>query len=140
VRSQALAAGFPLAVSALNAAGLGPLRSEISGGELRRAGLRAISEVVERLQIRARHVVFGHTHRAGSVDGDAAAEWLTPNGVQLHNAGCWVYSPTFLRAGDSKSPYWPGTAVLLENGAPPRLLRLLADRTPADLGALGTTH
>ena len=33
----ALAALFPLAVRALNAAGLGPLRSELSVGELRRS-------------------------------------------------------------------------------------------------------
>ena len=36
--TRALVAGFPLAVAALNRAGLGPLRAEISGGELRRAG------------------------------------------------------------------------------------------------------
>jgi hypothetical protein len=133
LRAQALAAGFPIAVGALNAAGLGPLRSELSGRELRRAGLRSMSEVVERLAIRARHVVFGHTHRAGVLDGDVAAEWLTPNGVQLHNTGSWVYSQTFLSSGDPSSPYWPGSAVLIDDGAPPRLLRLLADRPAAEL-------
>lgn len=136
LRAQALAAGFPIAVGALNAAGLGPLRSELSGRELRRAGLRSMSEVVERLAIRARHVVFGHTHRAGVLDGDVAAEWLTPNGVQLHNTGSWVYSQTFLSSGDPSSPYWPGSAVLIDDGAPPRLLRLLADRPAAELTGL----
>jgi hypothetical protein len=132
-RTRALATAFPLAVSALNAAGFGPLNREVSGEELRRAGLRAMSEVVERLQIPARHVVFGHTHRAGRLDGDLAAEWLTPNAVQLHNTGSWVYSSAFLTSGDPQSSYWPGSAVLLEEGAPPRLLRLLSDRSPADL-------
>jgi len=132
-RRRALAAAFPIAVGALNAAGLGPLGSELSGEELRRAGLRAISEVVERLRIRARHVVFGHTHRAGMLDGDALPEWLTPNGVRLHNAGSWVYSKTFLARGDPQSPYWPGGAVLLERGAPPQLRRLLADSPAAAL-------
>ncbi len=132
-RARALAAAFPLAVGALNAAGLGPLSSELSDEELRRAGLRAMSEVVERLRIRARHVIFGHTHRAGMLESDTPAEWLTPNGVQLHNTGSWVYSKTFLARGDPRSPYWPGCAVLLEGGAPPQLLRLLADRTPAAL-------
>ena len=46
VGALALSRAFPLAVRALNAAGLGPLRSEISLPELRRAGLRAMSEVV----------------------------------------------------------------------------------------------
>ena len=43
--TRALVAGFPLAVAALNRAGIGPLRADISVGELRRAGLRAMSEV-----------------------------------------------------------------------------------------------
>jgi len=135
LRTQALVAGFPLAVAALNAAGLGPLRSELSGGALRRAGLIAMSEVVERLKIRARHVIFGHTHRAGILERDVAAEWLTPNGVQLHNTGSWVFSQTFLAAGNSQSPYWPGSATLIDNGAPPQLLRMLADRPAGELSA-----
>jgi hypothetical protein len=133
LRTKALGTAFPLAVSALNAAGFGPLRREVSSEELRRAGLRAMSEVVERLRIRARHVVFGHTHRAGMIDGDIAAEWLTPNGVQLHNTGSWVYSKAFLADGDPESPYWPGSAVLIDDGAPPRLLRLLSDRPATEL-------
>jgi hypothetical protein len=136
LRTQALVAGFPVAVAALNAAGLGPLQSELSGGALRRAGLVAMSEVVERLRIRARHVIFGHTHRAGMLEGDVAAEWLTPNGVQLHNTGSWVFSQTFLARGNSQSPYWPGSAVLIDDGAPPRLLRLLADRPAGELSGV----
>jgi hypothetical protein len=135
LRGQALVAGFPLAVRALNATGLGPFRSDLSSDALRSAGLRAMSEVVERLRIRARHVIFGHTHRAGMLAGDRPAEWLTPNAVQLHNTGSWVYSETFVGTGDPESPYWPGNAVLIEDGAPPRLLRLLADRSPATLTA-----
>ena len=45
LRRRALVLGFPLAVAALNRAGLGPLRADISAGELRRAGLRAMGEV-----------------------------------------------------------------------------------------------
>ena len=133
LRSRAFPLVFPSAVRALNAAGLGPLRSELSTAELRRAGLRAVSEVVERLRIDARHVIFGHTHRAGMLDGDEPAEWLTPNGARLHNAGSWVFSRAF--SSDPESPYWPGTAVLVEDGAPPRLLRLLARRTSEQLNA-----
>ncbi len=49
LRGLALAGAFPLAVAALNRAGLGPLRTDISTEELRRAGLRAMGEVAERL-------------------------------------------------------------------------------------------
>jgi hypothetical protein len=108
-----------------------------------------MGEVVERLRIAdgragawhqgvpdiACHVIFGHTHRAGMIEGDEPAAWLTPNRVQLHNTGSWVYTETFVGAGDSRSPYWPGMALLVEDAGPPRLLRLLADHTPAQLRA-----
>jgi hypothetical protein len=131
LRARTLAALFPLAIRGLNAAGMGPLRSEISTQELRRAGLRAMSEVVERLGIGARHVVFGHTHRAGPLDGDAGPEWLTPNGTRLHNTGSWVFSTAFTR--DPTGPYWPGTGIVVEGAEPPRLVRLLTEQDPAVL-------
>jgi hypothetical protein len=132
-RARMFPIAFPWMVRVANALGLGPLRSELSSAELRRSGLRAQSVVVERLSIEARHVIFGHTHRAGMLEGDEPAEWLTPNGVALHNAGCWVFSPSFATGPDS--PYWPGAAILIEDGAPPRLLRLLAGQTAAQLTA-----
>ncbi len=131
LRAHALRAAFPVAVRALNALGLGPLSSEISMDALRRSGLRAIAEVAERLRVDARHVLFGHTHRTGPLDGDAAVEWLTPNGMRLHNTGSWVFSPSFAR--DPRSPYWPGGAIAVEDGAEPVLLRLLADRDAHEL-------
>jgi hypothetical protein len=70
------------------------------------------------------------------LDGDNDAEWLTPNGVQLHNAGSWVFSQTFLASGNSQSPYWPGSAILIDNGAPPHLLHLLADRPAGELSGV----
>jgi UDP-2,3-diacylglucosamine pyrophosphatase LpxH len=133
LRSRVLPALFPLAVRALNVAGVGPLRSELTVSELRRAGLRAMSEVVERLEIDSRHVVFGHTHRGGMLPDDVPAEWLTPNGVQLHNTGSWVYSPTFSRGPET--PYWPGTAVIVDDDAAPRLVRLLTHRSADELAA-----
>jgi hypothetical protein len=135
VRARAFSLAFPWAVRAANAAGLGPLRSVVSTTELRRAGLRAASELVERLRLDARHMIFGHTHRAGRLDGDEAAEWLTPNGTELHNTGSWVFSNTF--ASDPGSAYWPGTAVIVNEGEPPRLQRLLAERTAEQLRAGG---
>ena len=70
---RAAAGAFPLGVRALNRAGLGPVRPDVSGAELRRSALRAMGEVARRLELGRAHVIFGHTHRAGPRPGDAAA-------------------------------------------------------------------
>jgi len=62
---------IPAAVAAINAAGLGPFRADISSVELRRAGLRAMAATVSAAGIEADHVIFGHTHRAGPLEGEA---------------------------------------------------------------------
>jgi hypothetical protein len=146
LRTRALVAGFPLAVAALNRAGLGPLRAEISGTELRRAGLRAMAEVAERLGLGEAYVVFGHTHRAGPLARDDAREWRGAYaraggsaangdglGARLVNAGCWTYEPMFLSGSPGESPYWPGTCVRVEDSGPPALERLLSERTHEEL-------
>ncbi len=51
LRRHALAGSFQLGVAALNRAGLGPLGTDLSSGELRRAGLRAMGEVAARLDL-----------------------------------------------------------------------------------------
>src|SRR5438552_2720653 len=98
LRTRALVAGFPVAVAALNRAGIGPLRADISVGELRRAGLLAMSEVARHLALGDAYVVFGHTHRAGPLDADRDPEWAggeraarEPARARLLNAGCWTY-------------------------------------------------
>jgi hypothetical protein len=131
LRARGLALAFPIAVAALNRAGMGPLRTDISGPALRRSSLLAMSEVVQRLGIGARHVIFGHTHRSGPLPGDETAEWTTPGGVRLHNCGCWVFETYLMSSVNGASPYWPGTCVRLDDDEPPRLVRLLADH-PAD--------
>jgi predicted phosphodiesterase len=133
LRRRALAAGFPLAVAALNRAGLGPVRADISAGELRRAGLAAMGEVAARLGLGDAYVVFGHTHRSGPLSGDRHHEWLARSGARLINAGCWTYAPVFLTSTPGESPYWPGTCVLVGDSGPPELRRLLQDRTHAEL-------
>ncbi len=133
LRRWALAGGFPLAVAALNRAGVGPLRSDISGAELRRAGLEAMGEVAARLGLGDSYVVFGHTHRVGPLPGDDAGEWVGRGGARLVNAGNWCYSGIFLTAQPGESPYWPGTCVLVEDSGPPRVLRLLQDSTHAEI-------
>ncbi|MGA2452330.1 MAG: hypothetical protein ABSG93_02330 [Solirubrobacteraceae bacterium] len=134
LRSRAIAAAFPLAVAALNRAGIGPLRADISMSELRRAGLRAMGEVAARLDLGDAYVVFGHTHRPGPLPGDAAAEWRGRGGAQLVNAGSWTYARVFLEATRGESPYWPGTHVLVEDEGPPVVRRLLHDRARAQIG------
>src|SRR5437899_1806374 len=141
LRTRALVAAFPLAVAALNRAGVGPLRAEISGTELRRAGLRAMGQVAARLGLDDAYVVFGHTHRAGPLPRDDEREWrgdygaaaldgawaaaTSGPGARLVNAGCWTYESVFLSATPGESPYWPGTCVLVEDSGAPVLERLL---------------
>jgi len=138
--TRALVAGFPLAVAALNRAGLGPLRADISVGELRRAGLRAMSEVARRTGVGDAYLVFGHTHRAGPLEGDRDPEWagvgrtgFQPGRARLVNAGCWTYERVFLGTRPAESPYWPGNCVLVEDSGAPQLKRLLLDRTHEEL-------
>jgi hypothetical protein len=140
LRTRALIHGFPLAVAALNRAGLGPLNAEISSGELRGAGLRAMGEVAARLGLGDAYVVFGHTHRAGPLPGDDASEWVGGRhaaagttrseraGARLVNVGCWTYDSIFLTRKRGESPYWPGTCALIGDSGPPELRRLLLDR------------
>ncbi len=131
LRLRALAGAFPVAIAALNRAGLGSFNADISTDELRRAGLRAMGEVAARLGLGDAHVIFGHTHRAGPRPRDTAAEWRGPAGARLINAGCWTFDSYFVTVNPGESPYWPGGAVLVEEQGPPQLLRLL-DGHPAD--------
>lgn len=119
-RRAGLRAGFPLFIGALNRARLGPLRADVSGPELRRGGLRGFAEVLGRLGVKARYAVFGHTHRAGPLPDDDAAEWARPDGTSMVNAGCWVREPKWLGPDPANSPYRPGFCVLLDDddGAP----------------------
>jgi UDP-2,3-diacylglucosamine pyrophosphatase LpxH len=133
LRRRAIAAAFPLVVAALNRAGLGPLRADISMSELRRAGLSAMGEVAARLELGDAYVVFGHTHRPGPLAGDAEQEWRGRGGARLVNTGSWTYARVFLSGTPGESPYWPGTCVLVEEDGPPLVRRLLQDRTHAQI-------
>ena len=127
-RRAALRAGFRLAVLAANRAGLGPLRPDLSGPAMRRARLAGLTEAARRLGLAPAHLLFGHSHRSGMLDGDDASEWGTPAGTRLHNSGCWVFETHFMgRAPRGASPYWPGGAIALDELGPPRLERLLGD-------------
>ncbi len=130
LRRRGMQLGLEGVLALLNRAQLGPLRTDLSGPELRRAALRACGEAVGRLKIDARDVIFGHTHRAGPLPGDDRAEWVAASGPRLINTGCWVHEPSFLGSRPDKSPYRAGFAVALDDDdAPPRGLNLLDDVT-----------
>ena len=116
------------AVAALNRLGLGPLEASLSPGALRRGYLHGFRETIRRLGICAPYVLCGHSHRSGPWPTDDAAEW-----AGIVNTGSWVYQPHFLSPEPSGSPYWPGTAVRVDDEGPPELLRLLGDRGHAEL-------
>jgi hypothetical protein len=133
LRSRALIAGFPLGIAAINRAGLGPVRRDLSGPALRRGLLDGLREALARLGVSAPHVVFGHTHRTGRLPGDDPAEWRA-GPTQLHNAGSWVHEPRFIAGGGPDAPHWPGGAIAIDdNDGPPVLRRLLADVPEAEL-------
>jgi hypothetical protein len=132
LRTAALGAGYVGAVATLNVLGVGPLDRDLSPAALRRGYLRGIREVVRRLEIGAPHVLWGHSHRAGPFAGDDPAEWRVGD-TQIWNAGSWVYQPHFLGGEPGRSPYWPGVAIELDESGPPRLLRLLEDRSHEQL-------
>ncbi|HTZ62733.1 MAG TPA: metallophosphoesterase [Solirubrobacteraceae bacterium] len=132
-RRWALRRGFMLAVDAINRAGMGPVKADLSRDELRRSGLRAMGEVAARLGLGDAHVVFGHTHRAGPFPRDAQAEWRGRAGARLVNCGSWTLDSIFITAKPGESPYWPGACVLVPDSGPPELKRLLLDRSLAEL-------
>jgi predicted phosphodiesterase len=117
--------GLRAAIGALNRAGLGPLKPDLSGVELRRAGLRGMAETVERLGIEADHVIFGHTHRSGPHPGDEG--WDLPGGGRLMNTGSWIHEPAFLGSSPRESPYWPGHVAMVPDEGLPVLLSLLEE-------------
>jgi hypothetical protein len=125
MRGRAFKLAFPIAVAVLNRVGLGPLRADVSGPALRRGGLRGFAEVVERLDISARHVIFGHTHRAGPLETDEVSDWSTPREQALHNTGSWVLERSFVGRRPERSPYRPGFCTVLDGSGAPRLINLL---------------
>jgi hypothetical protein len=133
LRIGAMRAGFPLAVATLNRAGLGPLGTDISAEELRRSGLRAMGDVADSIGLGAVHVIFGHTHRTGPLPDDDLQEWRSAGGARLYNTGSWTYAGVFLTDTPGESPYWPGSAVLVEEHGPPTVLRLLQHLTRAEI-------
>ena len=112
---------IPGAVLALNRLGLGPFKAELTGDELRRAGLLAMARVAETLAPGVEHLLFAHTHRPGPMPDDEVVEWTTLSGTRLWNTGSWFIEPAFISDRAERSPYWPGTVVWVEDEGPPRI-------------------
>ena len=106
--------------------------------QVRRAAVPAMVETTTRLGVEARSVIFGHVHRLGPRDEPSGpmrrTDWVpAPGGPCMYNTGSWVYEPMLLDGVEPPHPYWPGGAVLVEDGAEPRPLALLDDLSGDEL-------
>lgn len=113
-----------LALAGLAAGPAAVLRRAIPP-RLAASALSGMAEVVSRLDIRADHVVFGHTHRPGPLEGE---EWCLPGGGHLHNPGSWAYASILIGRAGERDPYWPGRVVTVESEGAPMLSPVLPDR------------
>ena len=132
-KARAFGVGLRAGVAALNATGIGPLSAELSGQAMIASAMHAIDEVDARLNIGADHLIFGHCHRPGPLPSDPASAWLTRVGTQLHNTGNWVYEPRFQKSAGSDGAYWPGTAIVVDDGEAPVVERILDLHLAEDL-------
>jgi Calcineurin-like phosphoesterase len=105
---------------------MSPLMAGLLGTQMRRASIPALARVVHRLGVDADWVVFGHVHRCGPLPVDQTASWAGPGGSpRIVNTGSWVYEPLLVHHATPPHPYWPGGAVLLEEGRDPLAIGLL---------------
>ena len=113
---------------------MSPLTSMLLGAQMRRASIPALGRVVHRLGVDADCVLFGHVHRSGPLGADDPRDWLGPGGSpRIVNSGSWVYEPLLVHHARPPHPYWPGGAILIEDGGDPRAIGLLDH---LDAGAL----
>lgn len=109
------------------------LRSRLLGVQMLRASIPAYARVVHRLGVDADHVLFGHVHRLGPLGDDDPAHWVGPDGTpRVWNTGCWVHEPLLLHRADPSHIYWPGGALLVQDGT----ITPLALLDDLDVGAL----
>jgi predicted phosphodiesterase len=108
-------------------AGLSPLTASAVDLQMRHAALPALLTVLRRLGIAADTVIFGHVHRLGPRAGDSPGDWRPEHGPQVLNTGSWLYEPLLIDRTQPPHPYWPGGAIRIESGHPPRAVNLLED-------------
>lgn len=113
---------------------MAPFTSTLLGQQMQRASVPALARVIHRLRIEADWVIFGHVHRLGPLPGDDEAQWRGPRGrPRILNTGCWVYEPLLVHRQGPGHPYWPGGAVVVEDGLDPRAVGLLEAVPEEDL-------
>jgi UDP-2,3-diacylglucosamine pyrophosphatase LpxH len=110
--------------------GLAPVTATLIDAQMRHASVPAMARVVRRLGIDADWVLFGHVHRRGPI-GDE--RWPAMPGPRFVNTGSWLYEPLLVDRAVPPHPYWPGGAVLLDAGQPPRSVGLLDELGAAEL-------
>jgi hypothetical protein len=97
--------------------------------------LTAIVKMTAALKVDADYVIFGHVHRLGPLPEDDPAAWAGAAGrPRLLNSGSWRYEPLLLNRARPGHRFWPGGAVIIEEGSVPyatALLDELAAPTPA---------
>jgi hypothetical protein len=108
-------------------AGLSPLTASAVDLQMRHAALPALLTVLRRLGVAADTVIFGHVHRLGPQAGDSPGDWRPEHGPQVLNTGSWLYEPLLIDRTQPPHPYWPGGAIRIESGHPPRAVNLLED-------------
>ena len=122
------AGSMPEVAGRLRGRRLSRLTARLLGVQMQRASIPAIARVAQRLGVDADHVIFGHVHRLGPLEADDPARWAGPDGrPRIVNTGSWVYEELLLHHAGPPHPYWPGGAVLVEDGAAPRAIGLLDD-------------
>ncbi len=121
----------PAALRGLERAGIGSFGGDFSLAEIGRSGVEAMQVVVERLEIDAEHVIFGHIHRRGPLSGEDGRGATDPpwerRGTQLHNTGCWLYVEAMLGRSSADSPFWPGRMIVVGDSGPPEAIEILGD-------------
>ena len=137
LRGRSLQAGLSGLAKVLEMAGLGELSGDVSAPALNRTELCGFGTAITNLGIDAKHVLFGHTHRAGPLGSDDAELWRAPGGGRLVNSGCWVREGAAFVTPEQQagSPYRAGFAIELDDDGPPRLVNLLDERSKPDSGA-----
>jgi UDP-2,3-diacylglucosamine pyrophosphatase LpxH len=104
--------------------GLAPVTATLIDAQMRHASIPAMAYVARRLGVDADWVIFGHVHRRGPI-GDE--RWPAVGRTRFVNTGAWAYEPLLVDRASAPHPYWPGGAVLLDDGREPRSLGLLDD-------------
>ncbi|HEY2319121.1 MAG TPA: metallophosphoesterase [Solirubrobacteraceae bacterium] len=117
----------------MRSTGLAPVTAKLVDTQMRRAAVPAMARVTTRLGIDADWVLFGHVHRRGPI---GAEPWPEAGGRRLLNSGSWLYEPLLVDRTTPPHPYWPGAAVLLEDGRDPRTVGLLDDLDAKQLRAM----